>query len=103
MIFSGARMIIIQDLISATRKAHTYEAETAQELFRKFRTGDDAAFTALYQMHNQKLYAYCTKILSDTMAAKDIVHTMWEKIIATRQDSQDIKNPTGYFLRIARN
>ena len=67
-------------------QAPTYEAETAQELFRKFRTGDDAAFTALYQMHNQKLYAYCTKILSHSMAAKDIVHTMWEKIIASGRE-----------------
>src|SRR4051812_44427294 len=50
-------------------------------VFRLFLDGDDSAFTELYQLHNQKIYSYCTKILCDSAAAEDITHSLWEKVI----------------------
>src|SRR5438132_133784 len=71
--------------------------------FRLFVEGDDAAFTELYQVHNQKIFVYCSKIVRDSDAAKDITHSLWEKVIALRQEPKEIKNPIGFFLRMARN
>jgi RNA polymerase sigma factor (sigma-70 family) len=85
-------------------------AETASHadaaLFARFLAGDDAAFTSLYSAHNQRLFNYCAKMLRDHDAAQDIVHTMWERVIAMRVTSQSadiIRNPVGLFVRIARN
>jgi RNA polymerase sigma factor (sigma-70 family) len=75
-------------------------------LFARFLVGDDAAFTALYTAHNQRIFNYIAKMLRDHDAAQDIVHTMWERVIAMRVTSQSadiIRNPVGLFVRIARN
>ena len=75
-------------------------------LFARFLDGDDTAFTSLYSAHNQRIFNYCAKIVGDHAAAGDIVHTMWERVIAMRatsQRSETIRNPIGLFVRIARN
>jgi RNA polymerase sigma factor (sigma-70 family) len=96
------------------QRSHTLQASRMSEIrqtsiddtariFRLFLEGDDAAFTELYQAHNQKIFVYCAKILSDCEAAKDITHSLWEKVIALRQKQPEIKKPVGLFLRMARN
>ena len=74
-----------------------------QNLFRLFLDGDDSAFLQLYELHNQSVYAYCTKILHDSNTAKDITHSLWEKIIGLRHQKPPITNPIGFFYRMARN
>ncbi|MDP4231565.1 MAG: RNA polymerase sigma factor [Bacteroidota bacterium] len=71
--------------------------------FRRFLAGDDSAFHTLYKIHNQRIYAYCSKILRDAEAAKDVTHSLWEKVIALREKEPNILNPAGFLLRMARN
>jgi RNA polymerase sigma-70 factor (ECF subfamily) len=71
--------------------------------FRLFLEGDDTAFVQLYELHNQKIYTYCAKILRDYAAAQDITHSVWEKVIALRISQPKVENPAGFFFRIARN
>jgi len=72
-------------------------------LFRRFLEGDDLAFTSLYKLHNKKLFIYCANFLHDSEAAKDITHSLWERVIALRVKGEVIGNPAGFFLRSARN
>jgi RNA polymerase sigma-70 factor (ECF subfamily) len=77
--------------------------EDTARAFHLFLEGDDDAFIQLYQVHNQKIYSYCAKILRDNAAAEDITHSVWEKVIALRDGTPKIENPAGFFFRIARN
>jgi RNA polymerase sigma factor (sigma-70 family) len=79
------------------------EENTDLHLFRRFIEGDAAAFTALYKLHNQRLFNYCAKLLGDHEAAKDIAHTVWERIIERKDELRNVENPIGFFYRTAKN
>jgi RNA polymerase sigma-70 factor (ECF subfamily) len=89
--------------MSKIMQASASETVISQNLFRLFLDGDDSAFIQLYELHNQKIYVFCAKILRDSSAAKDITHSLWEKIIELRQQQPTLTNPIGFFLRMARN
>jgi RNA polymerase sigma-70 factor (ECF subfamily) len=78
-------------------------SEHEKEIFDRFLSGDDSAFLRLYELHNQRIFIYCVKIINDTAASKDITHSVWEKIIGLRDKTMAIENPAGFMLRIARN
>jgi RNA polymerase sigma-70 factor (ECF subfamily) len=84
----------------------TQHPEKDAVLFTRFLAGDDAAFTELYRRHNQRLFAYCAKILENAEVAQDLTHTLWEKVIGLRNVvgvREEIANPVGFLLRSARN
>ncbi|MBS1914237.1 MAG: RNA polymerase sigma factor [Bacteroidetes bacterium] len=71
--------------------------------FRLFLAGDDDAFAALFDRYNQRLYVYCHKFTGDAAKAADITQELWERVIRLRTAPQEVRNPGGFFLRIARN
>lgn len=74
------------------------------ELFQRFREGDDHAFGELFRRHNPRLYLYCVKIIGDRQGAEDVTQETWEKVIALRREgATEVRNPLGLFIRIARN
>jgi len=81
----------------------TREPASEIGIFQRFIEGDNTAFTELYKAHNQRLFNYCAKIVKDHLAAEDITHTVWERVIELRQDLSGISNPLGFFYRTARN
>jgi RNA polymerase sigma-70 factor (ECF subfamily) len=77
--------------------------EKEKNVLNRFLSGDDSAFQKLYELHNQRIFIYCVKIIGDAAASKDITHTVWEKIIALRNQEVAIDNPAGFMIRIAQN
>ncbi|MGZ8630236.1 MAG: RNA polymerase sigma factor [Actinomycetota bacterium] len=48
------------------------EPERDEELIRRFRAGEAAAFTALVERHQQRVYSLCLRVLGDAEVAKDV-------------------------------
>ncbi len=72
-------------------------------LFARFLDGDDAAMMDLYDRHSNRIYLYCLKILGNEQHAEDVTQELWERIIKLRQNPQEVRNPKGLLLKIARN
>lgn len=72
-------------------------------LFREFLAGSDQAFTQLFKAHNQRIFAYCYKMLGSEEQAQDVAQEVWEKVIELRNDPPEVENPVGFLMRITRN
>ncbi|HET6513455.1 MAG TPA: sigma-70 family RNA polymerase sigma factor [Candidatus Kapabacteria bacterium] len=72
-------------------------------LFKDFLSGDDAAFTKLFKAHNQRIFAYCYKMLGSEEQAQDVAQEVWEKVIDLRKEPPLVENPVGFLMRITRN
>lgn len=72
-------------------------------LFARFLAGDDTAFKTLFTAHNQRIFVYCCKLLSNQEQAQDVTQEVWEKMIELRLDPPSIENPVGFLIRVARN
>jgi RNA polymerase sigma-70 factor, ECF subfamily len=72
-------------------------------LFKDFLAGDDQAFTKLFKAHNQRIFAYCYKMLGAEEQAQDLAQEVWEKVIELRNDPPVVENPVGFLMRITRN
>jgi RNA polymerase sigma-70 factor (ECF subfamily) len=72
-------------------------------LFERFLNGEDEAFVALFKRHNRRLFTYAAKILGSHEQAEDITQELWERVIQIRSSPQQIHNPAGFFVRMARN
>jgi RNA polymerase sigma-70 factor (ECF subfamily) len=82
---------------------HPTNVQEDRDFFQRFIEGDDAAFLALYNKYNQRLYVYALKIMGEAENANDIVQEMWERVVMMRTAPQEVANPGGLFLRMARN
>ena len=93
--------------IAATRISAKPKADlvvrTDSDLFEQFRSGNEAAFTELFERHNARVYRYCVKLLRDHAAAEDISQAMWERVIDRAGEARAVRNVPGFLLRIARN
>jgi RNA polymerase sigma-70 factor (ECF subfamily) len=72
-------------------------------LFERFLNGEDEAFVTLFRRHNRRLFTYAAKILGSHEQAEDITQELWERVIQIRSNPQQIHNPAGFFVRMARN
>ncbi|HET6510990.1 MAG TPA: sigma-70 family RNA polymerase sigma factor [Candidatus Kapabacteria bacterium] len=72
-------------------------------LFKDFLSGDDEAFTKLFKAHNQRIFAYCYKMLGSEEQAQDVAQEVWEKVIDLRKEPPLVENPVGFLMRITRN
>lgn len=73
------------------------------DCFRRFLAGDNEAFARLFDRYNHRLWVYCVKFVGDHDHAEDITQELWERVIRMRREPQEVRNPGGFFLRIARN
>lgn len=58
---------------------------TEEELMRRYREGDSAAFDMLYQRHSGKVYAYLRKKLSSQEEAEEVFQATFMKFHRSRQ------------------
>ncbi len=72
-------------------------------LLERFFAGDNGALVTLYDRHNHRLYVYCLKLLGSAEQAEDLTQEVWERVARLRSKPQQILNPVGFLLRIARN
>jgi RNA polymerase sigma-70 factor (ECF subfamily) len=82
-------------------RAITEDRDT--ELFERHLAGDDGALVELFNAHNNRLYVYCLKLVGSAAAAEDITQEVWERIVRMRLDAPSLRNPAGFFIRMARN
>jgi RNA polymerase sigma-70 factor, ECF subfamily len=82
-------------------RATTEDRDTL--LFERHLAGDDAAMVELFTTHNHRLFVYCLKLVGSEAAAEDITQELWEKIVRMRVDPPVVRNPGGFFVRMARN
>ena len=50
-----------------------------KELLNQIRSGNERAFTDLYNKHRRRLLAYCYRLLQDRVAAEDAVQVAFQK------------------------
>jgi RNA polymerase sigma-70 factor (ECF subfamily) len=72
-------------------------------LFERHLRGDDAAMVELFTTHNHRLYVYCLKLVGSPAVAEDLTQELWEKVVRMRLDPPSVRNPGGFFVRMARN
>jgi RNA polymerase sigma-70 factor, ECF subfamily len=72
-------------------------------LLEQYVNGDDRAFLELYRRYNPRLLLYALKILGDRPRSEDVTQESWERLIALRGSDQQLRNPMGFLLRVARN
>ncbi len=79
------------------------ENDDARLLDQYLFDGDTDALVTLYDRHNHRLYLYCLKLLGSQQQAEDLTQELWERVARLRARPQHVLNPTGFFIRIARN
>jgi len=67
--------------------------------------GDRAAFTSLFERHNNKIFLYCVRMLGDRDRGEDLAQEVWIRLIrlARRREKRAIRHPLPFIYRIARN
>ena len=90
-------------LQSAEVKVESLSMQKDGRLMRAFLAGNDRAFAELFDRHHQRLYLYCARLTGDPSGAEDVMQEVWERLLRLRNEPQDIHNPVGFLLRIARN
>ena len=50
-----------------------------KDLISQIRSGNERAFTDLYNKHRRRLLAYCFRLLQDRIAAEDVVQVAFQK------------------------
>lgn len=75
----------------------TYSALSDQELAVSLRSGDEAAFTELYERYQGLLYIYACKIMKDEELAEDVIQelfiALWDK-----RETIDVKKSFSSYL-----
>jgi RNA polymerase sigma-70 factor, ECF subfamily len=74
-----------------------------EALYERFMAGDNDACVTLFQRHNQRLFAYCLKLVGDSAQAEDLVQEVWGRMIELRATGRPLQNPIGFLVRMARN
>jgi RNA polymerase sigma-70 factor, ECF subfamily len=74
-----------------------------QQLQRRIREGDHAAFAELYAAHKQGVYLYCTRFLGNRPMAEDVFQEVFLNFLERVRGGNAIDNVPGYLMRSARN
>ena len=72
------------------------------ELWRAFKTGDELAFSQIYQRHIKILYRYGHKISSDSKVVEDAIQDLFADIWNGRSNLTDPDSVKYYLMRILR-
>jgi len=75
---------------------------TDEDLYRRFRRGDAAAFEQLYGRYRQPLYLFLLRSSASEADAQDLFQELWDRVIRAR-DGFDGGSIRAWLYRIARN
>lgn len=76
---------------------------TDDELMRRVRRGDDAAFRELYNRYKKQLFIYCFRMLNDREGAKDALQDVFVRVHEYAAKYTPGTNFAGWIHTIARN
>jgi RNA polymerase sigma-70 factor, ECF subfamily len=74
-----------------------------EELADAFRSGDDEAFSALYERYRRPLYVFGARMLGSAEAAGDLVQDTFLGIYERRQELQSLRSFRGWLFTVGRN
>jgi RNA polymerase sigma-70 factor (ECF subfamily) len=75
---------------------------TDEDLFRRYRHGDAAAFEQLYGRYRQPLYLFLLRSTASEPDAQDLFQELWDRVVRAR-DGFDGGSIKAWLFRIARN
>jgi RNA polymerase sigma-70 factor (family 1) len=82
-------------------KSHKDSLE--KELLHKVASGDQKAFTELFERYQTLVYDYAIRLTRSKSQAEEIVQDIFIKIWVNRREIESIQNFGGYINRMARN
>lgn len=74
-----------------------------ESLLARYRTGDSAAFEALYARHRQGLYRFLVSLSNKTELAEEIYQETWLSLIRSATQPQGRASFRTWLFQIARN
>lgn len=74
-----------------------------QELIHRFRTGDEAAFTKIYDSLYYSIYQYARRWLNDPVDAEDVTAETFIKLLQHRAKLENLSNIEGFLKVTVRN
>jgi len=77
--------------------------ERTQQLVTAFCSGDDQAFSQLYDMYVQMLFNYGMKLTNDQELLKDCIHDVFIRVYNKRNDKNAINNLCSYLIISLKN
>ncbi|MDR1371071.1 MAG: RNA polymerase sigma factor [Dysgonamonadaceae bacterium] len=72
-------------------------------LWRTFKSGNDGAFSQLYENYVDLLYRYGTKFIKDKEVVKDCIHDLFIKLYQDRDKLPNIDNPSLFLFVSLKN
>jgi len=80
------------------------DAESDNELIRRYADGDNAAFDVLYERYKRPLYSYLNRLVSGRRdLADDLFQQVWLRVIAALPEYECRQRFLSWALRIAHN
>jgi RNA polymerase sigma-70 factor (ECF subfamily) len=74
-----------------------------EELADAFRSGDDGAFSILYERYRRPLYVFGARMLGSAEAAADLVQDTFLGIYERRRELQSLRSFRGWLFTVGRN
>lgn len=74
-----------------------------EELMRRFRDGEDAAFDALYARHSGAVFGFLQRLVRDEATAEDLVQVTFTSLVRSRDRFLDSMKLTPWLFTIAAN
>lgn len=81
----------------------SFDESLEKELLHKVASGDQKAFTELFEQYQTLVYDYAIRLTRSKSQAEEIVQDIFIKIWVNRKEIENIQNFGGYINRMARN
>lgn len=81
----------------------TYTEQEILKMLKGKKRESEKAFSYIYEMHSQRIYAYCYRVLGSQEDANDIFQESFYKFYDMVKKIDDLKNIPGLLIRITRN
>lgn len=72
---------------------------TDEELWAKFRDGNDESFSLIYAKNSKKLYLYGLKLTSNHTLIEDVIQDLFSDLLRKRRNLGDTNNINFYLLK----
>lgn len=80
-----------------------FQYSSIEMLASRLKAGDQDAFTQLYHIYKDKIFAFAMRFLGSKEVAKEVVQEVFVKLWDARESVDPERSFNGYLYRIARN
>ncbi|MEK7105140.1 MAG: sigma-70 family RNA polymerase sigma factor [Patescibacteria group bacterium] len=94
---------VVSDFLGAYHKEQATGAKSDEELAKAMQTGDEDAFSELYERYFGKIYAFLVRRVSDAQIAEDLTSDVFMKAFVHRERFVWKPSFSAWIFRIATN